>query len=191
MCTNGKKTRVQMHTGSKLFTFNSSHMTATSLSFSCHLELYLSSSDFGFFVFIEEMSLSGSTIGGCIEDFLQFGRDILFVTTHLSERYCGKVERPRLKTNLAGPASQISHRTYTEQSDREMDIWLNIQLLPENVRYKTLALHVTPVKLECSSEDALYLPCGGKDICVRRELRCDGMVNCPLAGGVWPGKKGV
>ena len=29
----------------------------------------------------EEMSLSGST-SGCEEDYLQFGRDILFVTSH-------------------------------------------------------------------------------------------------------------
>ena len=162
-------------------------MTATSSTFSCHLELYLTSSDFGFFVFIEEMSLSGTTVGGCFEDFLQFGRDILFVTTHLSERYCGKVERPRLKTNLAGRASQISHRTYTERSDSEMDIWLNIQLLPEQVGYKSLAMLVTPVKRECEAGDALYLRCGRKAFCVRKEMKCDGRVNCPVAGGVWPG----
>ena len=180
---------MQLHSGSKLFTFNSSHLMPTSKSFSCHLELYLSSSDFGFFVFIEEMSLSGSTVGGCKEDFLQFGRDILFVTTHLSQRYCGKVERPRLKTNLAVPASQISQRTYTEQTDREMDIWLNIQIMPEQEGYKTLAIRVTPLKKECDTEDALYLPCGNQGLCVRKEMRCDGRVNCPLKEGAWPGKE--
>lgn len=51
--------------------------------FKCHLELYLPSSSYGFSVFIEEMSLSGSSLSGCNEDYVQFGRDILFVTTHL------------------------------------------------------------------------------------------------------------
>ena len=37
---------------------------------------------YGLSVFVEEMEL-----GSCEEDFVQFGRDILFVTTHLS-RYC-------------------------------------------------------------------------------------------------------
>ena len=111
LCVPGEKTRVRMNTGARLLSFNSSSVMDGSSSFSCHLELYHSSVNFGFFVFIQEMELSGSTAGGCHEDFLQFGRDILFVTTHLSERYCGKVERPRLKTNLAGASSQISHRT--------------------------------------------------------------------------------
>ena len=133
ICSQGRKTRIQLNTGAHLFTFNSSHMTSSSTSFSCHLELFLSSSDYGFFIFIEEMDLSGSTLAGCSEDYLQFGRDILFVTTHLSVRYCGRVERPRLKTNLAVKTEQISQRTYTEQSDTEMDIWLTIKLLPDQL----------------------------------------------------------
>ena len=34
------------------------------------------------FVFAQEMELSGS-YQNCTEDFLQFGRDVLFITTHL------------------------------------------------------------------------------------------------------------
>ena len=62
--------------------------------FSCHLELFLPSSLYGFSIFIEEMSLGGSQGGGCRRDYLQFGRDILFLTTHKSRKYCGEVEPP-------------------------------------------------------------------------------------------------
>ena len=172
-----------MNTGARLLSFNSSSVMDGSSSFSCHLELYHSLVNFGFFVFIQEMELSGSTAGGCREDFLQFGRDILFVTTHLSERYCGKVERPRLKTNLAGASSQISHRSYTENSDLEMDIWLHVGAM----KSKSLVLVVTPMKQSCESSDTLYQQCGRSGVCVRKELICDGMVNCPFDDGVWRG----
>ena len=140
------------------------------------------------------MDLSGSTLGGCSEDYLQFGRDILFVTTHLSVRYCGRVERPRLKTNLAVKTEQISQRTYTEQSDTEMDIWLNIKLLPDRAAaaagpYKSMALLVTPIKRVCEDGDDLYLKCGLEGGCVRRDMQCDGLVNCPHDGEVWPGNQ--
>ena len=65
-----------------VFTFNSSLLLPRQ-SFKCHLELYLPSSSYGFSVFIEEMSLTGSSMSGCSSDYVQFGRDILFVTTHL------------------------------------------------------------------------------------------------------------
>jgi hypothetical protein len=90
---NGSKTRLnKKHEVVTVFTFNSSFTSGNSLK--CHLELYIPSSSYGFSVFIEEMALSGSTLSGCSEDYLQFGRDILFVTTHLSKKYCGEVELP-------------------------------------------------------------------------------------------------
>jgi len=188
ICSGGRKARFLLNSGAHLFKFNSSQTSTSEKFFSCHLELSLSSPDFGFFIFIEEMSFSGSTITGCGEDFLQFGRDILFVTTHLSVRYCGKVERPRLKTNLAVKevsTSHISQRSYTEQSDREMDIWINMKLSPDKAGpHKNLALLVTPFKKKCGSDDVLYLQCGQEEACIRKDLQCDGMVNCPPSLGI-------
>ena len=68
--------------------------------FSCHLELFLPSSLYGFSIFIEEMSLGGSQGGGCRRDYLQFGRDILFLTTHKSRKYCGQVGSLSLSLSL-------------------------------------------------------------------------------------------
>ena len=83
-----KKTRINVKQEVvSVFTFNSSLLEDDSISvhnkFKCHLELYLPSSSYGFSVFIEEMSLSGSIVSECKQDYVQFGRDILFVTTHL------------------------------------------------------------------------------------------------------------
>ena len=82
---NGSKTRINVKQEVvSVFTFNSSLLSGSGgREFKCHLELYLPSSSYGFSVFIEEMSLSGSSLSGCNEDYVQFGRDILFVTTHL------------------------------------------------------------------------------------------------------------
>ena len=38
------------------------------------------------------MLLSEETEGECEEDYVQFGRDILFITSHRSSKYCGRIE---------------------------------------------------------------------------------------------------
>ena len=90
MCnSNGSKTLINVKQEVvSVFSFNSSLLApgpgpGPSQEFRCHLELYLPSSSYGFSVFIEEMSLTGSSLSGCSNDYVQFGRDILFVTTHL------------------------------------------------------------------------------------------------------------
>jgi len=183
---NGSKTRLNVkHEVVSVFTFNSSFVLAD--SFKCHLELYLPSSSYGFSVFIEEMTLSGSSLSGCSEDYLQFGRDILFVTTHLSNKYCGDVELPvpRKQNGVVRfefPFTPLARRIYNEEEDKEMDIWMNINTrdLKENM-HKTLTLVVTPFKKSCATRDSLYQQCRFSTKCVRRELFCDGRVNC-----AWP-----
>ena len=75
----------------------------------CHLELETlkgglsgirRSSKYGFLVYIDEMELDGdskhamtSTYDKCPDDYVQFGRDALFVTTNLSQKFCGSFER--------------------------------------------------------------------------------------------------
>ena len=171
----------------KVFTLNSSFLRGP--VFSCHLDISLPSSSYGFSVFIEEMSFSGSA-SGCSSDFLQFGRDILFVTSHLSRKYCGEVARPRLETNLALPSFQISQRNYVEEYDSEMDIWLHIKVLPNKTKlYKTLSLIVTPFKQSCDIKDDLYRRCGKSGTCIKGELWCDGRSNCPPGDGVFAGEE--
>ena len=124
---------MRLAVGSKVhvFSFNSSYFEFSALK--CHLELSLPSSLYGFSVFIEEMSLEGSVRSGCHQDFVQFGRDILFVTTHLSPKYCGDVVLPVSKevdgaTKFEFPGSSLNKRIYREESDKEMDIWIHINI---------------------------------------------------------------
>jgi len=191
-----KKTRINVkHEVVSVFTFNSSLLMEDTSGgvgdkFKCHLELYLPSSSYGFSVFIEEMSLSGSIVSECKQDYVQFGRDILFVTTHLSPRYCGDVELPvpRSKNGVMSfdfPFTPLARRIYNEEEDKEMDIWINIDTTNTNTDSdripKTLTLVVTPFKKSCATRDSLYQQCRFSTKCVRRELFCDGRINC-----AWP-----
>ena len=145
--------RLAIGTEFYIFSFNSSTSERDSLK--CHLELSVPSSLYGFVVFIEEMSLQSSA-AGCTSDFVQFGRDILFVTTHLSEKFCGVVDLPVSKEvngvrNFAFPGSTLQTRIYTEDSDREMDIWISVNSPEDDLEQKTLTLVVT-----CTRKDSQY-----------------------------------
>ena len=165
-----------------IFSFNSSSSDLQILR--CHLELSVPSSLFGIAVFIEEMSLDGSAHSGCKTDFIQFGRDILFVTTHLSQKFCGVVDPPVSTkvngvTKLSFPGSIPKTRTYREDSDSEMDIWVHVSSPHEEQEEKSLTLVVTPYMKTCRRTDRQYQECGSSGPCVRKELFCDGRVNCP------------
>merc|ERR1719348_996323 len=186
---NGSKVRSSIGTEVNVFTFNSSTAGLSSRSvFSCHLELFLPSSLYGFSIFIEEMNLGGSSQGGgCRRDYLQFGRDILFLTTHKSRKYCGQVEEPvstQRKEGVTGftfPITPLANRIYSEEDDMEMDVWLQIDLANARAEGKSLTLVVTPFKKSCASRDLLYRQCRYSTKCVRKELFCDGRINC-----AWP-----
>jgi hypothetical protein len=169
-----------------VFTLNSSSLKSP--YFSCHLDLLLPSTNHGFSVFIEEMSFSGFE-SDCSKDFLQFGRDILFVTSHLSKKYCGTLVRPRKKTFLTVPSLFAAQRNYVEEYDGEMDIWIHIKVPPnQTATYKTLSLIVTPFRQSCNPRDSLYIKCGQARACVKREVWCDARGNCPSSGGSFAGE---
>ena len=56
-------------------------------------------------------------------------RDFLFITTHLSRRYCHQVER--LNASQQEDRDDLLARQYTELEDHEMDIWL--ELSPQGI----------------------------------------------------------
>ena len=178
MCssTSGKKVRLPTDPLTVIvLAFNSS------FPLQCHLELSLPSSLYGFNVFIKELSLSGSQVSGCFEDFVQFGRDILFVTTHLSEKYCGdikvpvsKVQKTLRKLNFGDISAE--RRFYIEENDREMDIWVKIG--SETSRNKIVNLVVSPFLKLCGKNDDGWKKCIDRRNCIRKDLFCDGQVNC-------------
>ena len=136
-----------------MFTYNSSSpgpVTVTRPVFTCHLELVLPSSLYGFSVFIEEMSLGGSQGGSCRRDYLQFGRDILFLTTHKSRKYCGEVE-PDLffvsEANLWQDLPEIDriipgHKIYLPKTMKSMKHARIAMIARENLNVKMLDQHM-------------------------------------------------
>ena len=176
---------MSLETSSNIFTLNTSSLSL--VHFSCHLDLSLPSSDYGFSVFIQEMSFSKSD-SGCTEDFLQFGRDILFVTTHLSRKFCGKVHLLNGESFSDKAALKASKRNYIEVLDSQMDIWIHVKI-PANHTYvhKTISLVVTPFKLFCHPPEASYRICGRSRYCIRKELWCDEIGNCPTKNANFEG----
>ena len=93
----GTRTKVRLAIGADVHVFSYNSSAAEQQDLTCHLELSVPSFFFGFAVFIEEMYLEGLIQAGCKTDFVQFGRDILFVTTHLSRKFCGVANLQFLK----------------------------------------------------------------------------------------------
>lgn len=181
---NGGKHHVSLDTGVSVFTFTSLLMDTD--VFKCHLELGVTSSSYGFSIFIEETTMEGSNNSGCHDDFIQFGRDILFVTSHKSPKYCGMIEPPvpREGNGMSGftfPFTPLAKRIYAEERDKEMDIWVRVTTPPLGAKPKTLTLVVTPFKKSCRPKDLYYRQCRYSTKCIRKELFCDGRVNC-----AWP-----
>merc|ERR1719318_599407 len=59
-----------------------------------------------------------------------------------------------------------------------MDIWVDIYPSDHQQPTKHLKLIVTPFKKVCSKNDYLYKQCPSNNKCIKRELFCDGVINC-------------
>ena len=101
-------------------------------------------------------------------------------TSHKSKKRCGVL--PPLDLSKPAPeedrVSQLSSREYIETTDKEMDVWLSIYPPGPGMTSKELSLVVTPFKKQCSTGDGYYKQCPGSEKCIKRELFCDGFVNC-------------
>ena len=139
--------------------------------------------------------MAEETGGECQDDYVQFGRDILFITSHRSNKYCGVIEgsvqSPPSNASIEDtqPVTPLDKRIYSESSDQEMDLWVKMTIESLGTRPKTLSLIVTPFKKTCSSMDHRYKRCGSSTNCVRAELFCDGAVNCALPTKLPQGEK--
>ena len=183
-------------------TFQLNSSLVPGLVFNCHLELALDDDSWGslkirikiifelfisgFFVFFESLHLSRTP--DCEEDYVQFGRDILFITSFRSEKFCGVIDgtfpwqNKTAKPALPPSVTPMSKRIYSESSDQEMDVWVKMSVPSSLNTHKTLSFVVTPFKKSCSSLDSSsgYKRCGSSPHCVREQLFCDGTVNCGL-----------
>eukprot|EP00092_Neocalanus_flemingeri_P037818 GFUD01041168.1.p1 GENE.GFUD01041168.1~~GFUD01041168.1.p1 ORF type:complete len:371 (+),score=66.81 GFUD01041168.1:720-1832(+) len=174
-----EKQSLYLHNQAHLFTFNSTNKELLK----CHLELHLHSDTFGFSIFTEVMKLDETK--DCTRDFLQFGRDFIFITSRKSNKKCGIVEPTKRILRDDGSLLNIDYkktphqrREYIEAEDKEMDIWLSIHPPKSWQPNKELKLIVTPFKKKCVTDDHYYRKCPGTDKCIKRELFCDGIINC-------------
>jgi len=150
----------------QIYTFNS---TVTTL-FQCHLELELSAVNrrgVGFTTYFDNLNIVQST--DCsYGDYVQFGKDVLFITSYKSQKFCKK-------TSMMSGGAGASGRVH-KQEGNEMDIW--IQLQPG---HKELTLIITPF-VGCSTSNSKYKLCPNSSECVKTDLFCDGAINCANGG---------
>ena len=149
--------------------------------FTCHLELGLHSQSLGFSVFIETLKLPTVFNSDCSRDFIQFGRDKLFITTYTSEKYCDRIEHT---ADIRTDTGQLSYydfgsvpyerREYVEDNDNEMDVWIHLDPSHDQTN-KEIKLIVVPFRKKCTGEDQRnYKRCPGSGRCFKREYFCSG-----------------
>ena len=80
----------------------------------------------------------------CEEDYVQFGRDILFITSYRSKKFCGVINgtfpliNKTAKTELPVGVTPMAKRIYSESSDQEMDIWVKMSVPSSHNKKKSL-----------------------------------------------------
>ncbi|XP_023346891.1 uncharacterized protein LOC111715752 [Eurytemora carolleeae] len=169
----GAKREVAIFNKPHMYVFNST----VSTTFKCHLELEQQSRiSAGFSVYIQSMDFIQDE--ECSRDYVQFGKDVLFITTSKSKKFCGHIPPPvqRLNGELhAGfePDIHTEKRKHKEDSTLEMDVWIKI----EGGGRKELVLIITPHSM-CSRRSTGTRPCPNSSECISSELFCDGKVNC-------------
>jgi len=149
----------------------------------CHVRLRVFSDFYGQAVFINKMRSDS-----CQQDYLQFGRSgFLGLSYDKSQKYCQNIELPTQVFSLDGSlqdmdfgSSPFASRSYVEETSDQMDIW--ISLSPQtHTEHHSVSFVVTPFPKFCVEHDADYRKCPASHSCVRRQLFCDGVVNCPHA----------
>ena len=195
----GGKNVIKLKTGTAIFTLDEKNpVTANILrrrDISCHIELETYSTSYGFHIFFDEMELDNKDESvldthkpSTCQDYVQFGRDVLYFTTSKSRKYCGY--RERLFYHNASHAdyaraSRQGSRLYIESSDSEMDVWLLVKKSKNRSRTakRNLRLIVTVFKKGCPSNDMYWRKCDNTNYCVRKGHFCDNYANCGWPDG--------
>jgi len=149
----------------------------------CHLRLRVFSDMYGQAVFIKKMRSDS-----CRSDFIQFGRSsFMGLFSDKSLKYCEDVELPTEVFNIDGSlhdmdfgSTPYSFRSYVEENVDEMDVWISLSSQGDT-ESECVSFVVTPFIKLCMEYDADYRQCPGSYSCVKRQLFCDGVVNCPHA----------
>ena len=111
---------------------------------------------------------------------------MFWISSIKSKKYCDVIPPPvrrvsRLEDKEVNTIdfgdSPLSSREHLELTENEMDLWLRVSSSQAAV---VARLVVTPVLRSCSTSDVWWISCseGRAGPCVRRDLLCDGIVNC-------------
>ena len=118
-------------------------------------------------------------------------RDFAFISSVKSEKFCEHIEPSAPSVRVTEEGEEVAEidygdtelwgREYMELEDNEMYLWLRVSNHHPDLR-ESVRLIVTPVQRQCSSTDIFWTPCSSssrtRGPCVRRDLLCDGIVNC-------------
>ena len=195
----GGKRVINLKTGTAIFVLDQSSQVTKNIleerEISCHLELEIPSTNYGFHVFFDEMNLDeneNSVLEGpkpkTCNDYVQFGRDVLYFTTSKSRKYCGYRERLFYHNATEfdyARASRQGSRLFIEKNDSEMDVWLSVKRNKDRQRKskRILRIIVTVFKKVCSDNDLYWRKCVNSRYCVRKGLYCDNYANCGWPDG--------
>ena len=107
--------------------------------------------------------------------------------SHKSPKYCEEMDSPKTIFNIDGTIKDIdygstpySSRAYVEESVDKMDVWISLSPR-QNTESKCVSFVVTPFSKLCMENEGDYRQCPGSHSCIKRQLFCDGVVNCPHA----------
>ena len=114
-------------------------------------------------------------------------RDFAFISSVKSEKFCEHIEPSAPSVRVTEEGEEVAEidygdtglrdREHMELEDNEMYLWLRVSPSPSDS--ERVRLIVTPVQVRCSSTDIFWTPCSSSSgPCVRRDLVCDGIVNC-------------
>jgi len=161
----------------------------------CHIELEtLNQRLYGFHIFIDEMVLdeesppATSRKDHCPHDYFQFGRDVGYVTTSMSQRFCGTAPKVHFENTTSAARGRLmtkaGTRWYVEERDWEMDLWVKVKRSTKGPRVhnpRKIRIVVTVFKKNCQNGDMWYRKCPNTKHCIRSDYFCDTIANC-----VWP-----
>ena len=145
------------------------------INLQCYLKLR-TPQDFGFFVFFDTVRLE--TASNCSRDFVQFGKDFFFVSSIKSQKFCENFESRDATENSEESSedeNDFDSRIFTELGTNEMDVWIKILA---GTSLKQLRMIVTPLMTECDRHNLWWTRCSSGSGCVRRDVVCDGVINC-------------
>ena len=198
----GKKQVLKINHGSAIFSLNENFQTTYKIlrnrDIECHFELETFSNNYGFNIHIDEMKIDSNHrkteevrchgVNGFkyqCNDYVQFSRDVLFVNTYESCKYCGYREKINYETATFDDYNRMEtqgKRAYKEaSSDGEMDIWFKIKQSGagrNNYFNRTLRVVATVFKKSCKGDKSSWVECENTNQCIKKNFICDRNPNC-------------